>query len=390
MTTHIESKHPLHVLTETQFKQISDNNITVKNIVPLSINVSQKKIRQTFGKISRDGIGVNIVPHFKNLKNHNVICLSTVKRNFLSITTELDSSLRNNSMVSLRGGDSSESSNMVLLFLATYNENVKKGPSINQYIDIYRKNRFNINASGSNRNHFGTVGESYGVGLVPKYKQNKVGLSFGEYANKMKKIRRKQINRLMRCIMSKQLDEAIVLPCLIIPQLIEKMFAFDISTKKYLSSLLPEKYSKKLRIEKCQLEYFISTQININVTASIPHTEFDRSSTLIYVPEQMNKMHSYGFEIKLNYFTSMVIRLITGTTIIYSAYMITHRQIKINNILSNFENKGQCVNKCTSEETSNHVDFINISTYYSAGLYSHIKSSVKRFLDQKNSENSDI
>ena len=104
----------------------------------------------------------------------------------------------------------------------------------------------------------------------------------------------------------------------------------------------------------------------------------------------MNKMHSYGFEIKLNYFTSMVIRLITGTTIIYSAYMITHRQIKINNILSNFENKGQCVNKCTSEETSNHVDFINISTYYSAELYSHIKSSVKRFLDQKNSENSDI
>ena len=130
--------------------------------------------------------------------------------------------------------------------------------------------------------------------------------------------------------------------------------------------------------------------MNINITASIPHTEFDRSSTLIYVPEQMNKMHSYGFEIKLNYFTSMVIRLITGTTIIYSAYMITHWQIKINNILSDFGNKGQCVNKCTYEETSNHVDFINISTYYSAGLYSHIKSSFKRFLDQNNSENRNL
>ena len=131
--------------------------------------------------------------------------------------------------------------------------------------------------------------------------------------------------------------------------------------------------------------------MNINVTASIPHTEFDRSSTLIYVPEQVNKMHSYGFEIKLNYFTSMVIRLITGTTIIYSAYMITHQQIKINNILSDFGNKaGQCVNKRTSEETSNDIDFINISTYYSAGLYSHIKSSINRFLDQKNSETSNL
>ena len=53
-------------------------------------------------------------------------------------------------------------------------------------------------------------------------------------------------------------------------------------------------------MEKCQLDYFISTQMNINVTASIPYTEFDCSSTLIYVLEQMNKIHSYGFEIKLN------------------------------------------------------------------------------------------
>ena len=136
MTSYIESKHPLHVLMETQFKQISDNNITVKNIILLNINVSQKNIWQAFGKISRDGIGVNIVSYFKNLKHHNIICLSTVKRNF----------------------------NMVLLFLATYNKNNKKGPLINQYINIYRKNRFNINASGSKKNHFWTVDESYGVG----------------------------------------------------------------------------------------------------------------------------------------------------------------------------------------------------------------------------------
>ena len=116
MASYIESNHPLHVLTETQFKQKTDNNITVNNIVLFNINVSQKKIRQTFGKISRDGVGVNIMPHFKNLKHHNVICLSTEKCNFLSITMELDSSLRNNSMVSLSGGDSSESRNMVLFF----------------------------------------------------------------------------------------------------------------------------------------------------------------------------------------------------------------------------------------------------------------------------------
>ena len=86
----------------------------LKPSVPLNINVSQKKIRQTFGKISRNSIGVNIMPHFKNLKHHNIICLSIVKRNFLSITMEINSSLHNNSMVSLSGGDSSESSNIAV------------------------------------------------------------------------------------------------------------------------------------------------------------------------------------------------------------------------------------------------------------------------------------
>lgn len=390
MSKYIELKHPLHVLTETQFKEISDNNITVKNVIPLMVSVSGKKVRQTFCKISRDRIGVNIVPHFKNLRHDNVICLSKIKNNFLSITTEVDSRLRNDSMLTLLDVDSSESSNMVLLFLATYNKDVNQNILINQYIDVYRKNRFNINTRSSKGNHFGTIGESYGVGLVPKYKQNKIGLTFGEYAHKRKKIHPKKINRLMRFVLSKQLEEAIFIPCLIFPQLIDKMFAFDIITKKYLSYLLPQKYTKKFRSNKCQLETFMSTQINVNITVSIPHTEPDRSSTLIYVPEQKNKTSSYGFEIKLNYFTTMVVRLITGTTIVYSAYMITHRQIKIDSILSGFEYKGRCLSKLNSEQSSHYEEFINISTYYSTGLYSHIKASVKRCLDQKDSENRDL
>ena len=391
MSINNDLKHPLHVLTETQFKHISDNNITVKDIIPLNISVHEKKVRQTFCKISRNDIGVNILPHFENLKHDNIICLSSVKKNFLSITTEVNSRLRNDNMVSLLGGESSKSSNMVLLFLATYNKDVKQDTSINQHIDIYRRNRFNINHAGKTGNHFGTVGESYGLGLVPKYKQNNLGLTFGEYSDKMKTMHRNQIYTLMRCIMSKQLEEAIVIPCLIIPELIDKMFAFEISTKKYLSSLLPENYIKKLRIGKCQMETFMSTQININVTVSIPHTEPDRSSTLIYVPEQTNKNHSYGFEIKLNFFSSMVIRLVTGTTIIYSAYMITHRQIKIDhNRLSGGENSERFLHKHNSEQYTQREEFINISTYYSTGLYSHIQSSVKRYFVQKEAQNGDL
>ena len=70
--------------------------------------------------------------------------------------------------------------------------------------------------------------------------------------------------------------------------------------------------------------------------------------------------------------------------------MITHRQIKIDSILSGCENKGQCVHKHNSEQYKQREEFINISTYYSNGLYSHIQSSVKRYLIQTEEENRDL
>ena len=73
-----------------------------------------------------------------------------------------------------------------------------------------------------------------------------------------------------------------------------------------------------------EIKSFMSSQMNINVTTLIPDTEMDHSSTLIYVPVQPNKNQDYGFEVKFNHFTSMTMKLSEGTTILYSAYMITH------------------------------------------------------------------
>ena len=91
----LDMKHPLCVLTKTDFDDIVSNNVTVRDFIPLMIDFSLKKVRQTFFKVSRDDIGVNIAPHLKILKNDNLVCLSAVERNFLSITTEIDSTLRN-------------------------------------------------------------------------------------------------------------------------------------------------------------------------------------------------------------------------------------------------------------------------------------------------------
>ena len=78
----LDLKHPLCVLTKTEFDDIVSNNVTVRDFIPLKIDFPLKKVRQTFFKISRDDIGVYIAPHLKILKNDNLVYLSAVKRNF--------------------------------------------------------------------------------------------------------------------------------------------------------------------------------------------------------------------------------------------------------------------------------------------------------------------
>ena len=383
-------RHPLYVLTKSQFDHIKSNNILIRDFVPLNVDTSLKKVRHAFYKLSREDVGDNIAPYFKILKHDNFICLDTVKRNFLSITMEIDPKLCNDSMLCLIGDKLSNSRNMVLLFLATYNNNLPKASNIKDFSKLFRQNRFNINGSRTSGNHFGSSGESYGIGFVPKYRQNQFGLTFGQYAEKKRRKDRGKIDRKMTNIMLNYLDDAKALPCMIIPKVYEKMMAFDIATQKYLSIIFTGITSINSMTDETEIKSFMSSQMNINVTTLIPHTEMDRSSTLIYVPVQPNKNQDYGFEVKFNHFTSMTIKLIEGTTILYSAYMITHRQIKVDETYSklNTTKTNHCKN--IPQNDASQDEFINISTYYSTRLYSHIKSSIQRIRTQREIEQLDV
>ena len=76
MTQVSDLKHPLYVLTKTQFEHITGNNIIIRDFVPYNIAISFKKVRQTFYKLSREDVGQNIAPFFKILKRDNFICLA--------------------------------------------------------------------------------------------------------------------------------------------------------------------------------------------------------------------------------------------------------------------------------------------------------------------------
>ena len=79
----------------------------------------------------------------------------------------------------------------------------------------------------------------------------------------------------------------------------------------------------------------------------------------------------------------MTIKLIEGTTLLYSAYMVTHRQIKLNQTSpkSTPTETNMYINKSQAQKSKE--EFINISTYYSTRLYRHIKTSVQRFQEQQ-------
>ena len=109
-------------------------------------------MRQTFYKLSREDVGDNIAPYLTILKNDNFICLAAVKRNSLSITMEINSKFRNDNMIDLIDDKFSNSSNMVLLFLATYNNRFSKDSNIEDISKLFRQNRFNINGSGTSGN----------------------------------------------------------------------------------------------------------------------------------------------------------------------------------------------------------------------------------------------
>ena len=73
---------------------------------------------------------------------------------------------------------------MILLLIVTHENTFSQQEKTNQYLDMFWKKRYSIGSGGIKNYHHGTIGESYGVGLVAKYRIDEIGLSFGEYVEK--------------------------------------------------------------------------------------------------------------------------------------------------------------------------------------------------------------
>ena len=82
----------------------------------------------------------------------------------------------------------------------------------------------------------------------------------------------------------------------------------------------------------------------------------------------------------------MTIKLIEGTTLLYSAYMVTHQQIKLNqtSAKSTPTETNMYINK--SQAPKSKEEFINISTYYSTRYTDISKLQCNVFKNNRNLE----
>ena len=358
--------HCLQVLTNQEFRNIQKNNIGITGYQKYKQIINGKRIRRTIYHVEEDNIGSNISSLFQNISQINEIDLSDVPRMFLTITLRVNQQIVNNSNIYLIGHGKVNSSSYILLMIATSSKTLDKKSTVTSLVDLFRKYRYSINKSFSMASHYLTKGEIYGLGLVAKYRIDDKYKSFGTYANKVELIEESDLKR-MRDLIGYYLNNSFSRIRKIIPTLHNSSFL----PSEAINDILQTTYSNEIEQEVSgeRRNITLSTQLNINVTTQIEHTELDNSLTIIYIPNQPNDKSNFQFEFTINSFTKLQIVLHPGVTIIYSANMLTHRQIeekKSSDIPSNDENNN---GSCT---------FINISAYFNSRLFHNVKQSIIR------------
>lgn len=376
--------HPFHILSDSEYNKIRRNNIMLDNLKVFKDHTRKARILTVY-QIQMENIGENLQKHLKRLSRNNVIDISRVKRRFMTMTMHINDYNKTQNTIKFLGVEPPNSSGVILLSIATYNNAFEKCQNMDRKMKIFRSNRYNIGSNRKPHYHNCTVGESYGVGLVAKYNKDENDLSFGTYAER-KKLQPKNKSSILFDIMDELISLSLQKPLEIIPDLQTNVMIVGQSLKNHL------KYLSETKLQTCKLgeiRSYMSCQFNINSVTHIPHTELDHSSTIIYVPQQTVFNQKYYFEFVLNHFTSIQICLKPGTTIIYTPLLLVHRQIsshmpqltsaeQAKSHPSMYNTYPECTRNHLSNVKVQKSNFINISTYFNKRLHDNIGKSLSR------------
>ena len=253
----------------------------------------------------------------------------------------------------------------VVLGMAIKNLSIMKKDLSFDLNDVNIARKYWINQTKTKEDfHFDTIGEIFGQGYGPKYCINEVtNLSIDKFATKNKNTSKSE-NSLHE--QTKRKIYALLDCC------IDHMFAsfplFKSNISPHITKLqghfvLYEK-DDQTEIKLCR-NGILNAHLCLNAETRLKHTECDSSYTIICVPPQPKACDKNGeynlaeFEFNTNDDEAYVLPLRPGTILIYSGYLLTHRQQ-------------------IRKRNEQYKPFINIVSYSSQKLFRHLMQSFRR------------
>ena len=216
--------------------------------------------------------------------------------------------------------------------------------------------------------HFRTSGKIFSLGFGPKYQVNlDNNMSLAEFAGKKRKFTDDEISardelktkmfHFLHCSVSHIFGSLDILQDSISPHVAKLQPHFD--------------FNDKTKEDEYQLQNkgILNVHICHNAQTEMKHTECDCSYTIISVPDQEKKTHEKGkmnvakFEFNLTDEKALVVPLEFNTILVYSGFLLTHRQ-QIHNL-------------------NDTVDpFVNVVSYNSSKLFKHLMQSFRREINE--------
>ena len=310
--------HPVYVLSDCEWNHMRDNS----NL--LSGFARNNRKGYTVTSYNLEHVGVSVDEEFESSSVSKGFYLMNVKGDYLAIVTYLI--------------DIHDEPGIRFISMYAYNDNSKvllilcaESPTESslKFHEEFAKNmnhiRTNIYA-GNKPIHFGSTGSMYGVGVVGSY-QLVDGVSVNEFARKHKS---NIIGELSHSNIGKWLSDCIENLNSKCKGIVEMLTVSNMAM--LCSSMTMTDQSdiimRYLVSEKCQASAcFPEAYLCVNCKTHILHTEKDCAVTAIHVPQQCEREDCVMFQVSINEGDNVYLCLKPHVSIIYSAFLLTHRQV---------------------------------------------------------------
>ena len=212
--------------------------------------------------------------------------------------------------------------------------------------------------------HFETSGKIFGIGFGPKYSiDKKTNLSIGQFGSKKKTVSESESYQqlmLQRKIFG--FSRIAINHVFSTFRVAQSNLSPNISKLQIHFNLFDEHQTDQMFLQKNGI---LNAHLCLNAQTKMKHTECDSSYTTITVPPHDIETTNTGiynkaeFEFNLTDDEAIIIPLDIGTTLIYSGFMLTHRQ-QIRKMNENMK------------------PFVNIVLYNSQKMFNHLMESFRR------------